>query len=258
MNENDLQQINDDIFCIKYENDTLATWLTGNALERWLPGYVPSDLHNHHKIRYDLACNYVESKHVLDIACGCGYGSLLLAEVGKAKSVLGVDIDNGSIRYGKHKFPHKNITRETGDALKYQTENRFDVVVSFETIEHLPDVSLFLQNIKRSLIPGGIFLVSTPIVLNTRTKCDNPYHQIEWSFDDFHKVITEYFSIEEIYLQNTSLKKNFNTFFYRAIRKIRRDFLKIPYNIHFEKWTGQYKSNQISAGYQTVVCRNNL
>lgn len=258
MSEKEFQQISNDLFCLKYENETLATWLTGNALERWLPGYVPLDLHNHHKIRYDLACNYVEGKEVLDIACGCGYGSLLLADNGKAKSVSGFDIDGDSITYGTWKFPHINITRIAGDALNYENQNKFNVAVSFETIEHLTDVPLFLKNIKRSLNRGGIFLVSTPIVLHTRTKCDNPYHMIEWSFYDFHKVISQYFSIEEIYLQNISLKKNISTLIYRAIRKIRRDFLKIPYNIGFEKWTGQYKGENIMAGYQTLVCKNNL
>ncbi len=258
MNEKELQQMSDDIFCVKYENDTLATWLTGNALERWLPGFVPQDLHYHHKLRYDLACNYVEGKEVLDIACGCGFGSLLLADIGKATSVLGIDIDCDSIRYGSCRFPHPNVRRDSGDALKFTNENKFDAAVSFETIEHLPDVPLFLQNIKRSLNPGAIFLVSTPIVLNTRTQCDNPYHMIEWSFDDFHKVITEYFSIEEVYLQNISLKKNLSTLIYRAIRKIRRDFFNISYSTHFEKWTGQYKSKYIKAGYQTVVCKNSL
>ncbi len=248
--------MSNDFFCLKYETDTLARWLTGNTLERWLPGFVPLDLHNHHKLRYDLACNYVEGKEVLDIACGCGYGSLLLADIGRANSVLGIDIDSDSILYGSHRFPHPNVSRSSGDALKFTNENEFDVAVSFETIEHLPDVPLFLQNIKRSLKPGAIFLVSTPVVLNTRTQCDNPYHMIEWNFDDFHKVITEYFSIEEVYLQNISLKKNISTLIYRGIRKIRRDFLKIPYSTHFEKWTGQYNGKYIRAGYQTLVCKN--
>ncbi len=122
------------------------------------------------------------------------------------------------------------------------------MIISFETIEHFANVPLFLQNVKQTLKQSGLFLVSTPIVQKTRTECDNPHHMIEWSFYDFQKLIAGYFSIEEIYVQHITLKKGENnSFIYRAIRKIKRDFLKkseitSPQNPAIEKWTGNIKS----------------
>jgi len=266
MNKGEMN-IQDELFCLKLENETLAAWLTGEHFERWVPGYVPKRIHNHHKTRYDLACTYVENKKVLDIACGCGYGSFLLADAGNAQSVLGVDIDSNATRYGNHRFFHERIHRVQGDALHFNGDNEFDVIVSFETIEHLPDVHQFLKNTKGLLKPGGVFLVSTPIVLSTSTLCDNPYHMIEWGFADFQQLIKKYFFVEDIYIQNVVLKTGTENahpgLFRRGINKIKRSILGNPRPLQkqspdIEKWNGQYPAGEMMGGYQLLVCRNTL
>ena len=78
--------------------------------------------------------NLTKDKNILDIACGSGFGSYIIATDGKAKQVIGVDLDNDAIRYANHKFHHDNIKRFVGDAVKFKYKEKFDIIISFETI----------------------------------------------------------------------------------------------------------------------------
>ncbi|MFM7116190.1 MAG: class I SAM-dependent methyltransferase, partial [Planctomycetota bacterium] len=80
-------------------------WLYRNRSERMDPT-VPifdSGRAEFHLARYRFASSYVSGKDVVDIACGTGYGTRLLCESGKAKSVLGIDIDDAAIAYARKK-----------------------------------------------------------------------------------------------------------------------------------------------------------
>src|SRR3982750_1352378 len=87
-----------------------------------------------HLHRYAIAQDVCAQKIVLDIACGEGYGSNLIAA--KAAKVIGVDIDTGVIESAKSKYKRNNLQYYQGNADNIPCENNFfDVVVSFETIE---------------------------------------------------------------------------------------------------------------------------
>lgn len=87
----------------------------------------------------------------MDATCGTGYGSSLLLEKG-AKKVIGIDISKDTIDYCNHNFNKENLQFKIDDCRKLNLENLyFDVVVSFETLEHLSEPELFLSEIKRVL-----------------------------------------------------------------------------------------------------------
>ncbi len=115
-----------------------------------------------HLARYQFAKTYTAGKVVLDVACGDGYGSKILAE--NAQKVVGADND-------KHLLELAKNSRITGGNLEFCfcdarhlpfPENSFDVSVSTETIEHFIEQKIFVNELKRVTRRGGIIIISTP------------------------------------------------------------------------------------------------
>ena len=115
-----------------------------------------------HRHRYALCVEIAAKKDVLDIACGEGYGAQMLAA--KAMRVVGVDIDAATIKLAKKTYGgNKRLKFETASCLSLPfPDHSFDVVVSFETIEHIAEHEAFLAEVSRVLRKDGVFIVSTP------------------------------------------------------------------------------------------------
>ena len=129
-------------------------------LERYSPGTGTVALHREHEARYQFASARVRSRRVLDIASGSGMGTSLLLRAG-ASNVTGVDISLEAIEYADRHFPGPRYMQGDGCKIPLQDAS-VDVVVSFETIEHLKDTAGFLKECCRVLVPGGTFIGSTP------------------------------------------------------------------------------------------------
>lgn len=118
-----------------------------------------------HINRYTFAKDQLipqQPSSVLDLACGIGYGSALLADALKCR-VVGVDIDTGAIQYARQHYASEGTEFIQADARLVELEPAsFDAVVSFETIEHVPFDLELLQKFYRVLKAGGSLLVSTP------------------------------------------------------------------------------------------------
>lgn len=84
-----------------------------------------------HRHRYEFAKTKV-SGFVLDAACGCGYGSHMLSDVAE---VTGIDLDEETIEFAKKVWSGPNY--KVADVR--ESQGSFDWVVSFETLEHLPE-----------------------------------------------------------------------------------------------------------------------
>lgn len=246
--------LQDEIFCLDFEIEAMKALFINNEAERWVHGFCDEAMEVQHISRYELALKFVNGKRVLDIAGGTGYGTYLLAKEGNASDIDAVDLDSDAIKYGNIRYNDNLIQRHVGDAETYQGNAKYDVIVSFETIEHLNNHSLFLANLKSQLTNEGLLLISTPIVAATTKKCSNRFHNIEWSFEDFHKLIEDYFSIQEIYVQSVRLKNDANNSFIKRVwRKLTRH--EIPARPVIEKYTGQYAKDKIYGGLQVVICK---
>lgn len=161
--------------------------------ERWETG-VFNETALEHLHRYALACELSAGKNVLDIACGEGYGSALLAR--NAGSVTGVDIDAVTIEKAKKKYTSGNIRFVAADALAtLLPDQSFDLVVSYETLEHLAEQDQLLRELKRVLKPDGVLLISTPdkAQYTDKTGYRNPFHQKELYKSDFDTLLHQYF-----------------------------------------------------------------
>jgi SAM-dependent methyltransferase len=168
--------------------------------ERIVPDETSPGILALHLKRYEFARPWCRDRAVLDAGCGVGYGAAHLAEV--AASVVGVDRDEDAIAYGRERYARPNLELRVGDLLDLDlADGAFDVVCSFETIEHLDDVDAFLAEIVRVLRPDGVFLVSTPRVDETTASPENPFHRVELSPGDFEALLRRSFREVELYGQ---------------------------------------------------------
>lgn len=157
-------------------------------------------LYQEHIVRYLFASQFVKSKIILDAACGTGYGSSLMSEHG-AKKVLGVDISKEAIDYCKTHYKKENLEFKIDNCTKLQLDNSyFDVIVSFEAIEHLKEPDSFLSEVKRVLKNNGLFVVSTPNKLMYQGS--NQFHVTEYTEQEFLALLKKYFSFVEILYQS--------------------------------------------------------
>lgn len=171
------------------ENLSALPW-TG---ERFIPG-VTGQVEMEHLHRYIAAMQLCSQQDVLDIASGEGYGSYILAQV--AKSVVGVDVDPISVQVSNEKYSSDKISFKQGDCSAIPlSDNSIDVVVSFETIEHIKEQELFINEIKRILRPQGICIISTPdrIAATPLGAQPNPYHVRELYREEFYRMLNKQF-----------------------------------------------------------------
>jgi len=168
--------------------------------ERIVPDETAPGILALHLKRYEFARPHCVDAQVLDAGCGVGYGSAYLAKV--AARVVGVDVSEEAIEYARHRYRSPNLEFVVGDLLALElADASFDVVCSFETIEHVEDVERYLAEISRVLRADGIFAVSTPRVDATTRAPENPFHRVELSRDDFESALRTRFEDVEIYGQ---------------------------------------------------------
>jgi SAM-dependent methyltransferase len=196
-----------------------------------------------HAARYFYALPHVVGKVVLDIACGTGYGVGLLRC--RANFVAGVDIDYDAVRSAQNECgDNAAVLLGNGLGLPF-ADGTFDVVTSFETLEHLHERRTFLAELKRVLRSDGKLLLSTPNAAYTMPvdgKPANPFHLHEYGVDELTAELGALFRIEKFLGQSLSGSIRIPPF-YDAQRRLPRDpvtqaklvgwkvFNKIPFKL---------------------------
>lgn len=119
-----------------------------------------------HFKRYEFGLeNINENDTCGDFACGTGYGSVMLSK--KANKVIGADINSEVIKDIKKRYKNiKNVEFIEANLLNLTFESVFDVIISFETIEHFSEenIPILLNIFYKSLKPNGRIIFSTPYV----------------------------------------------------------------------------------------------
>ncbi|MCU1278732.1 MAG: Methyltransferase type 11 [bacterium] len=168
--------------------------------ERIIPDETEVGIVAVHAARYEFALPWCEGRDVLDAACGVGYGSAILHRV--ARQVIGVDRSGDAVAYARGRYARDGVKFETMDVTALKADaGSFDVVCSFETLEHVDDPELAVAEAARVLRSGGTYIVSTPhVAVTTRTPA-NPHHQVEFSRDDLEALLRRFFPSVTLYGQ---------------------------------------------------------
>lgn len=169
--------------------------------ERMLPEVSGSLVFWQHLYRYSFASRFVKGERVLDIACGEGYGAAALRKAGAAH-VTGVDISEETCKHACRKY---GLDVRVGSAEQIPlADASVDTVVSFETIEHVPNPLRFLDECARVLTPGGKLIISTPNkhVYSAPGRPVNRYHCSEMTEDEFLSALRARFLGIRLYSQH--------------------------------------------------------
>jgi 2-polyprenyl-3-methyl-5-hydroxy-6-metoxy-1,4-benzoquinol methylase len=112
---------------------------------------------------------------ILDVGCGCGFHDLLMAENKEVEEVFGIDYSEKSIETANRIYSHNKVKRKVGDIFSIEPGN-YDLVVSFQVIEHVTDSLAFLKACARQVRPGGWVVVATP----NRERIHNRFRRLLW------------------------------------------------------------------------------
>jgi ubiquinone/menaquinone biosynthesis C-methylase UbiE len=173
--------------------------------ERVVPGKTPPEIYKEHTDRYVFAATLTENKDVLDVACGTGYGVGYLVDEG-ASRVTGVDLSVEAVNYCRDWFGDSGKTGfvcADGSKLPF-ADSSFDVVVSFETLEHIRSYRKFLAECRRVLKDSGILICSTPnrrIFSPDVAKPPNRFHFKEFWPEEYYRLLSRFYDDIKFYGQ---------------------------------------------------------
>lgn len=146
-------------------------------------------LQDEHLSRYSWAAGCVSGR-VLDVACGTGYGSRMLA---KRADVVGLDQDTEALARATAKVPAVTFVQAEIPPLPFE-DGRFDFAVSFETVEHVERDLEFVRELRRVLVPGGHAYLSTPnraVSSPNNSRPPNPFHVREYLLPDLLELVRD-------------------------------------------------------------------
>lgn len=177
-------------------------WLWQNRqlrLDANLPTH-PWNRRRIHRLRYLMAAPWVHGKRVIDIASGTGYGC---AEIARASAalVVGVERDPAAAMYASRFYGSASAVFVAADSRKVPfADGVFDVVTSFETLEHIEDEKQQIEEFFRLLIPRGWLILSVP---NGWTLDIARDHCRVYDCHAVRRALEERFVIEEAYALNS-------------------------------------------------------
>ena len=196
-----------------------------------------------HSARYVFSLPFIEKKTVLDIACGTGYGIAILKK--QARHVTGVDVDAEAATQALVECDEgADVLLGNGLGLPFRDAS-FDVITSFETLEHLHERTIFLTELHRVLKPDGILLLSTPNANYSQPvdgKPANPFHIHEYTPGELRGELEELFVIKRFLGQTLDPATGIPPF-YEAQKRLSKDtatqirlfgwkmFNKIPFRL---------------------------
>ena len=164
--------------------------------ERFLPWMAEPIVNYEHLHRYRAAARLAVGRRVIDLASGEGYGTALLSE--GATSAVGVDRDHAAVSHAAATYGSARIRFVQGSIAEVPMRGRrFDVVACFEALEHVEEQEALCAEAARLLVPGGLFVVSTPnreVYSEDARGFQNPFHVRELDLDEFSALLRRHFA----------------------------------------------------------------
>jgi SAM-dependent methyltransferase len=172
--------------------------LTG---ERTLPD-VPEENYwfRRHLVVYRWIAERCAGRHVVDMACGEGYGANVLAH--SAAEVVGVDANPDAFEHARLRYRAPNLRFERALVEEFDHGAPYDAIVFLQTIEHVTEPARLLNRFASLLAPGGVLYVTTPNRLTLAPagaeRSGNPWHVREYSPEEFAVLVRPLFASVEL------------------------------------------------------------
>jgi SAM-dependent methyltransferase len=164
--------------------------------ERVNPDFPSENFSNHKKV-YLFFSQLASNKIVLDVGCGTGYGTAILAE--HAAQVIGIDNSKSAIRFAKRRYPKVDFRQMNAQQLRFP-DGFFDLIFSSENFEHLPDQASHLRELRRVLKKDGLCFIATPNPEAFAGNKQNPFHSKENTYQElielFRPVFKDFLIVE--------------------------------------------------------------
>ncbi len=142
-----------------------------------------------HLARYQFASKFAREGLILDIACGVGYGSHLLAHAAAPNTrIIGVDLADDALEIARREYAALNIEYHQADCMAFFGDTPFDAIVSLETFEHLDKPEKFFVHLVSMLALRGVLVFSVPITPSVDV---NPYHKHDFTRARILKMLTQ-------------------------------------------------------------------
>ncbi len=152
-----------------------------------------------HLERYRFAARHARPGRLLDLACGVGYGTRLLADEARGlEQAWGVDLSPEAVAYARSHYGGRGVEFAAADALAFRDPAGFDTIVSLETVEHVPDPARLVSHLVSLLRPGGRLIASVP---TTPSVDVNPHHCHDFSERSFRRLFAGHPLREQAYLR---------------------------------------------------------
>lgn len=159
---------------------------------------VENDLFLAHLSIYQFAAQLVPGRRVLDLGCGAGYGTNVLRTAG-AIGVLGIDLDRKAIAFARRRYQTPGVTFRVADAQRLPPDlGEFDVIVSSNVFEHLPDPGSALAAVVAHLAPDGYFLLVVPPITDEASleeNLRNRFHVSNLFIHDWYRLLAAHFAV---------------------------------------------------------------
>jgi len=153
-----------------------------------------------HSYAYEFAADLAEARVVLDFGCNVGYGTNIISR--NAKKAVGIDVSTKAIETATQAYKGENLNFHIFDGQRAPFDDgSFELIVSFQVMEHIIDTSSYLSEIKRLLRPGGMVVITTPnasVRLEPGMKPWNKYHVREYTANELKATLTKHFPQNEI------------------------------------------------------------
>lgn len=165
-------------------------WSTG---ERLHPFFVTNNYVNHLRV-YQYVSQFTKGKQVLDVGCGVGYGTALLGRT--ASRAMGIDLSPIAVNEAFRLYPEGEFLQMDAENMTFPAQS-FDIIISTENFEHLPNQAKHVQELARVVRKDGFCFIATPnpelfVGLN------NPFHTKENSYSELRDLLSTSFSEVEI------------------------------------------------------------
>jgi SAM-dependent methyltransferase len=150
-----------------------------------------------HVFAYEFAKTTIKpGSSVIEVGCGEGYGTSLLAQA--ASTITGLDVDEETVAHASRKYGSDTVRFRSYDGRTLPfAEGSFDAAVSFQVIEHVRDDASFVDELHKVLKPGGILILTTPnrtYRMRPGRKPWNPFHVREYDASELESLLAGAFA----------------------------------------------------------------